>query len=284
MKKASLLIFSLGFLFSCGTTTSSVSSSESSKTEVTTTSTEQTTTSTLTQEEIDKEKIEEFILYLDDIKGHTKQVNAVMNNYYNFSASDSPDMSGSDTFTATRYSREGASDITVRKGNALVGESPNKYECQSFVSGTNVYQLVKNEDGSKTKNVAPNILNNAEDALNISFAYSQKANLKYILDNMGLDLISYEYKFPTSYSMTGTFSFSYSLTSFQESNVKSRQISHEVTITLEKSVISKATHVTQDDVYSGGKRINWQRVESSYTYIHGDYEQFQGEIFDISTF
>lgn len=207
-----------------------------------------------------------------------------MNNYYNFSAGDSPDMSGSDTFTATRYSREGTSDITVRKGSILVGESPSKYECQSFVSGTNVYQLVKNEDGSKTKNVAPNILNNAEDALNISFAYSQKANLKYILDSMGSDLISYEYKFPTSYSMTGTFSFSYSLTSFQESNVKTRQISHEVTITLEKSVISKATHITQDDVYSGGKRVNWQRVESSYTYIHGDYEQFQGEVFDISTF
>lgn len=282
MKKASLLIFSLGFLFSCGTT-SSPTSSESSKTEVTTSS-EQTTTSTLTQEEIDREKIEEFILYLDDIKGHTKQVNAVMNNYYNFSAGDSPDMSGSDTFTATRYSRESASDITVRKGNALVGESPSKYECQSFVSGTNVYQLVKNEDGSKTKKVDQNILSNAEDALNISFAYSQKANLKYILDNMGLDLISYEYKFPTSYSMTGTFSFSYSLTSFQEINVKSRQISHEVTISLEKSVISKATHITQDDVYSGGKRVNWQRVESSYTYIHGDYEQFQGEIFDISTF
>ena len=270
-------------MFSCGTTTSSVSSSESSKTEVTTSS-EQTTASTLTQEEIDREKIEEFILYLDDIKGHTKQVNAVMNNYYNFSAGDSPDMSGSDTFTATRYSREGASDITVRKGSVLVGESPSKYECQSFVSGTNVYQLVKNEDGSKTKNVAPNILNNAEDALNISFAYSQKANLKYILDNMGSDLISYEYNFPTSYSMTGTFSFSYSLTSFQESNVKSRQISHEVTITLEKSVISKATHATQDDVYSGGKRVNWQRVESSYTYTHGDYEKFQGEVFDISTF
>lgn len=282
MKKASLFIFSLGFLFSCGTTTSNISSSDSSKTEVTTS--EQTTTSTLTQEEIDKEKIEEFILYLDDIKGHTKQVNAVMNNYYNFSAGDSPDMSGSDTFTATRYSRKGTSDITVRKGSILVGESPSKYECQSFVSGTNVYQLVKNEDGSKTKNVAPNILNNAEDALNISFAYSQKANLKYILDIMGSDLISYEYKFPTSYSMTGTFSFSYSLTSFQESNVKSRQISHEVTITLEKSVISKATHITQDDVYSGSKRVNWQRVESSYTYIHGDYEQFQGEVFDISTF
>lgn len=282
MKKASLFIFSLGFLFSCGTTTSNISSSDSSKTEVTTS--EQTTTSTLTQEEIDKEKIEEFILYLDDIKGHTKQVNAVMNNYYNFSAGDSPDMSGSDTFTATRYTREGTSDITVRKGSILVGESPSKYECQSFVLGTNVYQLVKNEDGSKTKNVAPNILNNAEDALNISFAYSQKANLKYILDSMGSDLISYEYKFPASFSMTGTFSFSYSLTSFQESNVKSRQISHEVTITLEKSVISKATHVTQDDVYSGRKRVNWQRVESSYTYIHGDYEQFQGEIFDISTF
>ncbi len=282
MKKASLFIFSLGFLFSCGTTTSNISSSDSSKTEVTTS--EQTTTSTLTQEEIDKEKIEEFILYLDDIKGHTKQVNAVMNNYYNFSAGDSPDMSGSDTFTATRYTREGTSDITVRNGSVLVGESPSKYECQSFVLGTNVYQLVKNEDGSKTKNVAPNILNNAEDALNISFAYSQKANLKYILDNMGLDLISYEYDFPSSYSMTGTFSFSYSLTAFQESNVKTRQISHEVTITLEKSVISKATHVTQDDVYSGGKRVNWQRVESSYTYIHGDYEQFQGEVFDISTF
>lgn len=282
MKKASLFIFSLGFLFSCGTTTSNISSSDSSKTEVTTS--EQTTTSTLTQEEIDKEKIEEFILYLDDIKGHTKQVNAVMNNYYNFSAGDSPDMSGSDTFTATRYTREGTSDITVRKGSILVGESPSKYECQSFVSGTNVYQLVKNEDGSKTKNVAPNILNNAEDALNISFAYSQKANLKYILDSMGSDLISYEYKFPASFSMTGTFSFSYSLTAFQESNVKSRQISHEVTITLEKSVISKATHITQDDVYSGSKRVNWQRVESSYTYIHGDYEQFQGEVFDISTF
>lgn len=282
MKKASLFIFSLGFLFSCGTTTSNISSSDSSKTEVTTS--EQTTTSTLTQEEIDKEKIEEFILYLDDIKGHTKQVNAVMNNYYNFSAGDNPDMSGSDTFTATRYTREGTSDITVRKGSILVGESPSKYECQSFVLGTNVYQLVKNEDGSKTKNVAPNILNNAEDALNISFAYSQKANLKYILDSMGSDLISYEYKFPASFSMTGTFSFSYSLTSFQESNVKSRQISHEVTITLKKSVISKATHVTQDDVYSGSKRVNWQRVESSYTYIHGDYEQFRGEVFDISTF
>lgn len=282
MKKASLFIFSLGFLFSCGTTTSNISSSDSSKTEVTTS--EQTTTSTLTQEEIDKEKIEEFILYLDDIKGHTKQVNAVMNNYYNFSAGDSPDMSGSDTFTATRYTREGTSDITVRKGSILVGESPSKYECQSFVLGTNVYQLVKNEDGSKTKNVAPNILNNAEDALNISFAYSQKANLKYILDSMGSDLISYEYKFPASFSMTGTFSFSYSLTAFQESNVKSRQISHEVTITLEKSVISKATHITQDDVYSGSKRVNWQIVESSYTYIHGDYEQFQGEVFDISTF
>lgn len=282
MKKASLLIFSLGFLFSCGTTTSNISSSDSSKTEVATS--EQTTTSTLAQEEIDKEKIEEFILYLDDIKGHTKQVNAVMNNYYNFSAGDSPDMSGSDTFTATRYSREGASDITVRKGSVLVGESQSKYECQSFVSGTNVYQLVKNEDGSKTKNVAPNILNNAEDALNISFAYSQIGNLKYMLDCIGTDLTTYEYNFPTSYSMTGTFSFSYSLTSFQESNVKSRQISHEVTITLEKSVISKATHVTQDDVYSGGKRVNWQRVESSYTYIHGDYEQFQGEVFDISTF
>lgn len=282
MKKASLFIFTLGFLFSCGTTTSNISSSDSSKTEVTTS--EQTTTSTLTQEEIDKEKIEEFILYLDDIKGHTKQVNAVMNNYYNFSAGDSPDMSGSDTFTATRYSRKGTSDITVRKGSILVGESPSKYECQSFVLGTNVYQLVKNEDGSKTKNVAPNILNNAEDALNISFAYSQKANLKYILDSMGSDLISYEYKFPASFSMTGTFSFSYSLTAFQESNVKSRQISHEVTITLEKSVISKATHITQDDVYSGSKRVNWQRVESSYTYIHGDYEQFQGEVFDISTF
>lgn len=282
MKKASLFIFSLGFLFSCGTTTSNISSSDSSKTEVTTS--EQTTTSTLTQEEIDKEKIEEFILYLDDIKGHTKQVNAVMNNYYNFSAGDSPDMSGSDTFTATRYTREGTSDITVRNGSILVGESPSKYECQSFVLGTNVYQLVKNEDGSKTKNVAPNILNNAEDALNISFAYSQKANLKYILDSMGSDLISYEYKFPASFSMTGTFSFSYSLTAFQESNVKSRQISHEVTITLEKSVISKATHITQDDVYSGSKRVNWQRVESSYTYIHGDYEQFQGEVFDISTF
>lgn len=282
MKKASLFIFSLGFLFSCGTTTSNISSSDSSKTEVTTS--EQTTTSTLTQEEIDKEKIEEFILYLDDIKGHTKQVNAVMNNYYNFSAGDSPDMSGSDTFTATRYTREGTSDITVRKGSILVGESPSKYECQSFVLGTNVYQLVKNEDGSKTKNVAPNILNNAEDALNISFAYSQKANLKYILDSMGSDLISYEYKFPASFSMAGTFSFSYSLTAFQESNVKSRQISHEVTITLEKSVISKATHITQDDVYSGSKRVNWQRVESSYTYIHGDYEQFQGEVFDISTF
>lgn len=282
MKKASLFIFSLGFLFSCGTTTSNISSSDSSKTEVTTS--EQTTTSTLTQEEIDKEKIEEFILYLDDIKGHTKQVNAVMNNYYNFSAGDSPDMSGSDTFTATRYTREGTSDITVRKGSILVGESPSKYECQSFVLGTNVYQLVKNEDGSKTKNVAPNILNNAEDALNISFAYSQKANLKYILDSMGSDLISYEYKFPASFSMTGTFSFSYSLTSFQESNVKTRQISHEVTITLEKSVISKATHITQDDVYSGGKRVNWQRVESSYTYTHGNYEQFQGEVFDISTF
>ncbi len=203
MKKASLFIFSLGFLFSCGTTTSNISSSDSSKTEVTTS--EQTTTSTLTQEEIDKEKIEEFILYLDDIKGHTKQVNAVMNNYYNFSAGDSPDMSGSDTFTATRYTREGTSDITVRKGSILVGESPSKYECQSFVLGTNVYQLVKNEDGSKTKNVAPNILNNAEDALNISFAYSQKANLKYILDSMGSDLISYEYKFPASFSMTGTF-------------------------------------------------------------------------------
>lgn len=282
MKKASLFIFSLGFLFSCGTTTSNISSSDSGKTEVTTS--EQTTTSTLTQEEIDKEKMEEFILYLDDIKGHTKQVNAVMNNYYNFSAGDSPDMSGSDTFTATRYTREGTSDITVRKGSILVGESPSKYECQSFVLGTNVYQLVKNEDGSKTKNVAPNILNNAEDALNISFAYSQKANLKYILDSMGSDLISYEYKFPASFSMTGTFSFSYSLTAFQESNVKSRQISHEVTITLEKSVISKATHITQDDVYSGSKRVNWQRVESSYTYIHGDYEQFQGEVFDISTF
>lgn len=282
MKKASLFIFSLGFLFSCGTTTSNISSSDSSKTEVTTS--EQTTTSTLTQEEIDKEKIEEFILYLDDIKGHTKQVNAVMNNYYNFSAGDSPDMSGSDTFTATRYTRKGTSDITVRKGSILVGESPSKYECQSFVLGTNVYQLVKNEDGSKTKNVAPNILNNAEDALNISFAYSQKANLKYILDSMGSDLISYEYKFPASFSMTGTFSFSYSLTSFQESNVKTRQISHEVTITLEKSVISKATHITQDDVYSGGKRVNWQRVESSYTYTHGNYEQFQGEVFDISTF
>ena len=38
----------------------------------------------VTKAEIDREKIEEFILYLDDIKGHTKQVNAVMNNYYNF--------------------------------------------------------------------------------------------------------------------------------------------------------------------------------------------------------
>lgn len=283
MKKASLLIFSLGFLLSCGTTPS-VSSSESSKTEVTTSSSEQTTTSTLTQEEIDKEKIEEFILYLDDIKGHTKQVNAVMNNYYNLSAGDSPDLSGSDTFTATRYSRDGASDITVRKGSVLIGESPSNYEAQSFVLGTNVYQLVKNEDGSKTKNVDQNILSNAEDALNISFAYSIQAHLKTILDNIGADLTTYEYDFPTSYSMTGTFSFTYSLTWFEEANVKSRQISHEATITLEKSIISKATHKTQDDVYSGGKRINWQRVESNYTYIHGDYEHFQGEVFNVSEF
>lgn len=134
MKKASLLIFSLGFLFSCGATTSSISSSESSKTEITTS--EQTTTSTLTQEEIDKEKIEEFILYLDDIKGHTKQVNAVMNNYYNFSAGDSPDMSGNDTFSATRYTREGASDITVRKGSVLVGEA------QANMNARALYQVL----------------------------------------------------------------------------------------------------------------------------------------------
>lgn len=277
MKK---LVFPLlaALLFSCGETNSSNTVSSSGET-----SSSIEESSSVNKEEIDKENIAGFISYLEDVKGHSKQVNATMTNYYNFDGSDEATLVGIDSFTATRYSRNDASDIVIRKGSISIEGDSSSYEAQTFVSGRYVYQLV-DTNGSKTKISELDTLDTAENALNISFAYTQIQNLQYLSSLIGNELVDYQIDLPTDYIINGTLGFSYSLTTYKSENEKSQQISHEVSITVTKGVISKATHITQNDLYTGNKLVNWNRVESSFSYLHGDYDEYTGNVFDISEF
>lgn len=278
MKK---LVFPLlaALLFSCGEVNSSYPISSSSDP----VSSSNDESSSVNKEEIDKESIADFISYLEDIKGHSKQVNALMTNYYNFDGSDEATLVGIDNFTATRYSRNSASDIVIRKGSISIEGDTSSYEAQTFVSGRYVYQLV-DTNGSKTKTSELDTLDTAENALNISFAYAQVQNLEYLSSLIGNESVDYQIDLPTNYSINGTLDFSYSLTIYKSSNEKSQQISHEVSITVTKGAISNATHITQSDVYTGNKIVNWNRVESSFSYLHGDYDEYTGNVFDINEF
>lgn len=275
MKKLSTILL-LTFLFSCSTnnTSSNVNQDENSYT-----SSLDSISSSTNSIELDKKNIEEFEEYLLDINGHPNKVNAVMNNYYNFSAGEDADLEGKDTFEVNRYKRENASDIVIRKGSQIVGNSITNYESQIFADSDYFYNLI-NDGTNKRKTTIIYLKSQEETNFNISFGLTQISNLDYLKSLIGDERVTYTLNLPTSYLLKGEVSFSYSLTALDSNSAKTQQISHEITLNIENSVITKAKHITQTDMYAGGVKANWQRIESSYTYTQGEYEKYDGEVFN----
>ncbi len=290
MKKGLRFISLSMLLFSCSTNQTATTidkenktSSDSSLIDESTSSSSIESTSNVTQIDLDKEKIEDFNQYLLDINGHPNKVNVSMNSSYNFSSGDESDLEGSDIFEAIRYKRENASDIVIRNGTQIVENSKSDYQAQLFTDKNYFYTLV-NDGNNKTKTSSIYIKSLEEEFFNISFGFTQIANLNYlksVIDNIN---ISYTLDLPKNYLLKGEISFSYSLASLDENKVKTKQITHQINLTIDNNAISKAKHITQTDLYAGGIRANWQRIESNYTYFQGEYELYKGEVFNPSEY
>ena len=279
----SLLLFSCSTNKSMTTVENNESSVDSTRIDDSTSSSSFESSSQAKQIDLDKEKIEEFNQYLMDINGHPNKVNVSMNSSYNFSSGDEIDLEGSDIFEAMRYKRENASDIVIRKGTQIVENSKSDYQAQLFTDKNYFYTLV-NDGNSKTKTSSIYIKSLEEEFFNISFGFTQIANLNYLKSVIENNNISYTLDLPHDYLLKGDISFSYSLSSLDQNKIKTKEIKHEITVTINNNVISKAKHITQTDLYAGGIKANWQRIESNYTYFEGEYELYKGEVFNPSEY
>ena len=279
----SLLLFSCSTNKSMTTVENNESSVDSTRIDDSTSSSSFESSSQAKQIDLDKEKIEEFNQYLMDINGHPNKVNVSMNSSYNFSSGDEIDLEGSDIFEAMRYKRENASDIVIRKGTQIVENSKSDYQAQLFTDKNYFYTLV-NDGNSKTKTSSIYIKSLEEEFFNISFGFTQIANLNYLKSVIENNNISYTLDLPNDYLLKGDISFSYSLSSLDQNKIKTKEIKHEITVTINNNVISKAKHITQTDLYAGGIKTNWQRIESNYTYFEGEYELYKGEVFNPSEY
>ena len=279
----SLLLFSCSTNKSMTTVENNESSVDSTRIDDSTSSSSFESSSQAKQIDLDKEKIEEFNQYLMDINGHPNKVNVSMNSSYNFSSGDEIDLEGSDIFEAMRYKRENASDIVIRKGTQIVENSKSDYQAQLFTDKNYFYTLV-NDGNSKTKTSSIYIKSLEEEFFNISFGFTQIANLNYLKSVIENNNISYTLDLPNDYLLKGDISFSYSLSSLDQNKIKTKEIKHEITVTINNNVISKAKHITQTDLYAGGIKANWQRIESNYTYFEGEYELYKGEVFNPSEY
>lgn len=288
MKKAFLIPLAAALLVACtpsqegsssativpsSSTSSSASSSESSSTSIS----EESSSSSDTR----LSDIEAFLAELLAINGHPNKATVLQENVDNYYGMD---MDWQDSFTVERFTREGESDIAVRKGTQTIGDTITNYEIQTFVQGENIYLLKKEEDvPERQKSEVYDEASMLETAIGFSTYYIVATNLNYLANFLDYSSVVCEIDLAKDVPSEGTTTFSYSI-AFYVNGTIDEKISHDWSITVSQGIITGYVHDYADQLYYGGENLNSSYSKETVTFEQGEYAPFSGEVWNPSDF
>jgi|GEM_PF-4642847 len=234
------------------------------------------------------EEIDVFIASLQKLTDHPNVANVSVSTEYNYltDGSDYFTMNASDTFTIERFLLNKKDGITVREGIYEVEGNESSYVTQTYHDGEKFYLLTDYKSASDvdSKESIPYKEDTIEDNLSINFSYKEISNLVYLASFKDEDSILGDYELPESINENGDTSYKYSLTAYQDGYLQ-QKISHEVTFTVENGVIVSSKHIVESDLFGGTRqKVNYSVSTTEATYTQGEYQEFDGDLFDPDNF
>jgi hypothetical protein len=219
---------------------------------------------------------------------------------YYLSSGDPMTIEDSDSFEIKRYRRDDASvsALCERIGTYTVGSASSNYTTQLYGDGSKLYVLTSYESGEKSKDEYAYTEDGLEALLNISFAYTNEANVKTLSDRLDNDRFLIQYDLGDPISGDGTYAFSYSITQYQEASSSSSSsaasstlripelyMGHSYEIKVSSGVIVESVDSYEYTLYVGGEKGNWLTSTTTSVYTQGDeYPLYEGDLFDPSEF
>lgn len=274
-------------LASCTTPTTSSSNEVLSSSEEASSSLVPSTS--LTPLEADKKAINDYSSLLKGIDGHAKSAIVTVETHDRLPL----EMVTMDEFTVTVYTRpNGLSNVLVRNGTITINGNKKDqvtYQMQVFAQDGSIYQLTRASDDLPKQNFVEDTKAGRDIELTLSFANKQIDNLSYLSRVMDVEGIDYGIEFGDIPSGDGTFEFAYGLTSYvieneEVTSTKEQEIIHDLDVTKENGVIASYDYAYQLDRYVGGVVANTKQSFTHAVLEQGDYELFQGEVWDPADF
>lgn len=236
------------------------------------------------------ETIDAFICQLSDLKDHPNKASVKSTTEYNYMIGDSDGeyftLSGTDVFDIERFTVDKRDGITVREGTYTLEDDSSRYVAQVYHDEEYFYLLTdyKSKMDRDTKKTMPYLEDAIEDNLSINFSYKEIQNLAYLTKFDNEDSILGEYNLPDSIPNDGEVSYKYSLTIYEQGYLN-QKISHEVKFTIENGTIVSSTQTVENDLFGGTRqKINYSLNVTEITYTQGDYQEFDGKLFDPDNF
>ncbi len=241
-----------------------------------------------------EEEIATFKKYLKSKEGNVnKRDLSVYNNvYYMTTGSDPFEFHTLDRSTTVRYDSSSVDVINVRNGSfGSLNDDTGEYDLdlnyvmQTYCSGKYVYNVCDYDSEAETDyyqkvTKSANYLNEFDLGLTQYISSDFDALLSYSSsDNYK---VTYE---GFNYNGTKDFSFSYSLTAYDQSTKsKTEEMIVSFDITFKNGYISNAYEILEDNLYVGGTKVNWRRSVFNFDYYQGEFGTYEGDILDYSNY
>ncbi|MCQ2799054.1 MAG: hypothetical protein MJ220_04140 [Bacilli bacterium] len=285
MKKKCLLLL-IPLLLACGTNNTSSESIVDSSVDSSISSSE------LSEADKQKQEVLDFAAKLEAKSGHVNHIEAETYTEYGYATVETDSymtIEMWDEFTSDRYITNDGKGLVVRNGTVTSSSGSEKYTSQIF---KNFLSWIKLTDYESPENVdlkqSIKAATTEEEAiLSLSFATQEVANLIYLSNFFGLEEsneIFVKYDLPAELPENGEISYSYSLTSYEQS-LPDEKITHEVKAMFKNGQIIASYSSVNDSLYGGTRKpVNYSLSESSVDYTEGEYGVYEGELFNPENF
>lgn len=212
--------------------------------------------------------------------------------------------SHTETITGTYYLTEGApftmitssvyssvryNDITVSEGSYAFLDDEGEvtvetaFEAQTFYDAKNFYQITDYEDeewDDSKQTISRSYYSDVADVLNIDFPTTFMPTIELMVNAFGHMNFACECTGLNDFTETGDLSIKFTI--FEDNlTTPSEIINYAASMEFdEDDFISAISTESEDALYAGGKKANWQKNFVDTDFVQGEFEQFEGKRFN----
>lgn len=241
-----------------------------------------------------KEIMQDFLIRLLDMDGHVVSTNQTIEATDYYLTNSFPfTMTTKQISTTTRYVDKDGNPIVVEEGQIGfaddVGEEPNsydKYVSQKTQDDRYLYHITDYENPSTNDRVQTYLRSNTDVIFfNVGFPMSEYENIMFMITYLDSENYNFEISNFDEIVDNGVWEYEYEATFYELENGIPTKYPKEVhryknKLTIENGIITKLDQESDVELYSGGIKVNWSKYYIKREYLQGDYQIFEGTIFN----